>query len=201
MRLEALTTLTTAALAAAAPAVAPLKARQDDTKVPNVTVIATGGTIAGSGSTFDTTGYKAGVRPITDVLDDIPDISTRANVTSIQYSNIASEAMVSSDIVDLAKLVDGLLCSPDSDQAGVVITQGTDTTEETSFALDALINCDKPVIVTASMRPGTAVSPDGPGNLLDAVTLAGSEKAKGRGAMVVLNDRIQSAFYTSKMNA
>lgn len=51
------------------------------------------------------------------------------------------------------------------------------------------------------MRPGTAVSPDGPGNLLDAITLAGSETAKDRGAMVVLNDKIQSAFYTSKMQA
>ncbi|TIA86912.1 hypothetical protein E3P99_03522 [Wallemia hederae] len=200
MRLEAITALTTAALAAAAPAAAPVKARQED-KVPNVTVIATGGTIAGSGSTFDTTGYTAGVRPIKDVLGDIPDLDTRANVTSIQYSNIASEAMVSSDIVDIAKMVNNLLCTPESDQAGVVITQGTDTTEETAFALDALINCDKPVVVTASMRPGTAVSPDGPGNLLDAVTLAGSEVGKGRGAMVVLNDRIQSAFYTSKMNA
>ncbi|TIB69294.1 hypothetical protein E3Q24_03396 [Wallemia mellicola] len=197
MRLQALTTLTTAAFAAAAP----FKARQEEPKVPNVTVIATGGTIAGVGSTFDTTGYKAGVRPIVDILGDIPDIETRANVSTIQYSNLASEAIVSTDMVAIAKLVNNLLCAPDADQDGVVITQGTDTTEETAFLLDSLINCNKPVVVTASMRPGTAVSPDGPGNLLDAITLAGSETAKDRGAMVVLNDKIQSAFYTSKMQA
>lgn len=146
MRLQALTTLTTAAFAAAAP----FKARQEEPKVPNVTVIATGGTIAGVGSTFDTTGYKAGVRPIVDILGDIPDIETRANVSSIQYSNLASEAIVSSDMVAIAKLVNNLLCAPDADQDGVVITQGTDTTEETAFLLDSLINCNKPVIVTAS---------------------------------------------------
>ncbi|TIB06218.1 hypothetical protein E3P96_00645 [Wallemia ichthyophaga] len=201
MRFEALSTLTAAALAAAAPATAPVEARQEKTDVPNVTVIGTGGTIAGVGSEFDTTGYEAGVIPIKTVMDRIPDLDTRANVSAIQYSNKASEAFVSSDMVDIAKLTNDLLCAPDSDQAGVVITEGTDTVEETAFLLDSLINCNKPVIVTASMRPGTAVSSDGQGNLLEAITLAGSEKAKGRGAMVVLNDRIQSAFYTSKMNA
>lgn len=193
MRLSALSTVSTIAIAAAAPL-----RRQ---VLPNVTVIATGGTIAGVGSEFDTTGYTSGQRPITDILSDIPDLDTRANVTAMQYANLPSSSIVSSDIVALAQLVDSLLCAPDSTQQGVVITHGTDTTEETAFALDTLINCDKPVIVTASMRPGTAVSPDGPGNLLDAVTLAASPKAKGRGAMVVLNDRIQSAFYTTKMNA
>ena len=124
-----------------------------------------------------------------------------ANVSTIQYENLASESVNSTQLMGLVGLVNEKLCYDDSNVDGVVVTHGTDTTAETAFALDTLVNCNKPVIVTASMRPGTAVSPDGPGNLLDAINAAGSESSKGRGTMIILNDRIQDAYYAQKNNA
>lgn len=82
-----------------------------------------------------------------------------------------------------------------------MVTHGTDTLEESAFFLDLTLNSTKPVVVAGSMRPATAISADGPINLLEAVTLAGSESAAGRGVMVVLNDRIVSAWFASKTNA
>ncbi|KAF2659213.1 Asparaginase/glutaminase, partial [Lophiostoma macrostomum CBS 122681] len=85
--------------------------------------------------------------------------------------------------------------------AGVVVTHGTDTLEETAFFLQSTVNSSKPVICVGAMRPATALSADGPLNLLQAVTLAASPAGVDRGTMIVLNDRIGSAFYTTKNNA
>ena len=82
-----------------------------------------------------------------------------------------------------------------------VVTHGTDTMEETAFFLDLTIHSAKPVVVVGSMRPATAISADGPMNLLEAVSLAANKNAANRGTMVVLNDRISSAFYVTKTNA
>ncbi|KAJ9123629.1 hypothetical protein QFC24_003845 [Naganishia onofrii] len=101
----------------------------------------------------------------------------------------------------MAKLANEILCSEGSDVDGLVITHGTDTAEETLYFMDATVNCRKPVVIVGAMRPSTAISADGPANLLQAVTLAGSPDARDRGAMIVLNDRIGSAYYTIKTNA
>ncbi|EHK97273.1 putative L-asparaginase 4 [Glarea lozoyensis 74030] len=85
--------------------------------------------------------------------------------------------------------------------AGAVVTHGTDTLEETAFFLDATVNCEKPVIIVGAMRPATAISADGPFNLLEAVSVAINPAARNRGAMVVMNDRIVSAYYVTKTNA
>lgn len=84
---------------------------------------------------------------------------------------------------------------------GVVVTHGTDSLEESAFFLALTVSSPKPVVLVGAMRPATAISADGPINLLAAVTLAASPDAVGRGAMVVLNDRIASAWYTTKTNA
>ncbi len=93
---------------------------------------------------------------------------------------------------------------------GVVVTHGTDTLEETAFfrerprlcpanpLVDLTVNCGKPVVVVGAMRPATAYSADGPANLLQAVTAAASPLSKDRGALVTMNDRVGSAFYTQK---
>jgi len=87
-----------------------------------------------------------------------------------------------------------------NDVDGIVVTHGTDTLEETSFFVDLVAKTQKPIVFVGSMRPATAVSADGPGNLYNAVAVAADPKAKGRGAVVVLNDSIQDARDVIKTN-
>ncbi|CAN8103243.1 unnamed protein product [Discula destructiva] len=168
--------------------------------LPNITIFATGGTIAGSAnSSAQTTGYQAGALGIQTLLDAVPELTDVANVAGVQVSNVASEAITGSILLNISHQVSASLDDPYCQ--GVVITHGTDTLEESAFFLDLTINSTKPVVFVGAMRPATAVSADGPENLLAAVTLAGSESAKGRGGMVVLNDRIASTWYVTKTNA
>lgn len=102
--------------------------------------------------------------------------------------------------LNISNHINEYVCN-DPTMQGAVITHGTDTLEETAFFMDATVNCSKPVVVVGAMRPSTAISADGPYNLLEAVTVAASPKARDRGAMVVMNDRIVSAYYVTKTNA
>lgn len=126
----------------------------------------------------------------------MPEILSRANILGSQPSNTASGNINSTILLTIGKLANELLCTENSTTAGVVVTHGTDSLEESAFMLDAVVpmSCDKPIVIVGAMRPATAISADGPANLLEAVTLAASPEAKGRGAMVVLNDRIASAL-------
>lgn len=166
---------------------------------PNVTILATGGTIAGSSkSSTDTTNYAAGSLSIQTLFDAVPNLKEVANVTGKQIANVDSNDITADILLTLSKTANTLL---NGDQQGVVITHGTDTLEETAFFLSLTINNKKPVVLVGAMRPATAISADGPMNLFEAVTLAGSKNAVDRGVMVVLNDRIASAYYVTKTNA
>ncbi|CDG09638.1 L-asparginase, partial [Salmonella enterica subsp. enterica serovar Typhimurium str. DT2] len=122
-----------------------------------------------------------------------------ARVDGEQVANIGSENMTSDIILKLSQKVNALLARDDVD--GVVITHGTDTLDETAYFLNLTVKSDKPVVFTAAMRPASAISADGAMNLLEAVTVAADPNAKGRGVMVVLNDRIGSARFVTKTNA
>lgn len=163
--------------------------------------ISLGGTIAGSGSSgVATTGYTAGAVGILTLIDAVPEILNISNVAGVQISNVGSEDVTSTLLLKMAKEINEFVCE-DPTMAGAVVTHGTDVLEETAFFLDATVDCGKPVIIVGAMRPSTAISADGPYNLLEAVTVAANPLAKDRGAMVVMNDRIVSAYYVTKTNA
>src|SRR5262245_32712812 len=167
--------------------------------LPNVMVLATGGTIAGTGASSTTTvGYTAATVGIETLLNAVPELKTVANVKGEQVFQIASENMNNDYWLKLAKRVNALLAQDGVD--GIVITHGTDTIEETSYFLNLVVKSKKPVVIVGAMRPSTAISADGPINLYNAVILAGSDEAVGKGVLVVLNDQINGAREVTKTN-
>lgn len=166
---------------------------------PVVVVLATGGTIAGGAdSDTATIGYKAAVFGVDKLLSAVPALSKVADIRAEQVFQLASENMTPAHWLVLGKRVAKALKDPDV--SGVVITHGTDTLEETAYFLNLTIKSDKPVVVTGSMRPATAISADGPLNLFNAVCLAASPEARGKGVFILLNDTIFAARDTTKGN-
>jgi len=159
-----------------------------DTATPgHVRVLATGGTIAGSGQ-GSSASYISGVVPIGDILQTVPGLSEIANISAEQIANIGSSDMDEAVWLRLLDRVQTALLDPKI--SGVVITHGTDTLEETAYFLSLVLPSTKPVVLVGSMRPGTAVSADGPQILLDAVRVASSDQARDWGTLVVMNDTI-----------
>jgi len=131
---------------------------------------------------------------VLNLIDAVPSLLDVANVAGVQVANVGSEDITSDILLNLSKLIHQYVCD-DPNMSGAVITHGTDTMEESAFFMDATVNCGKPVIMVGAMRPATAVSADGPFNLLEAVTVAADPNAKDRGTMLVMNDRIASTYY------
>src|SRR5471030_100571 len=180
---------------------APVQA-QTDAATPhlaNITILATGGTIAGTGSSTTTTiGYTAATVGVQTLIAAVPELAKVAQVKGEQVFQIASENMSNAHWLTLAKRVNVLLAQPDVD--GIVITHGTDTLEETAYFLDLVVKSKKPVVLVGAMRPGTALSADGPINLYNAVLLAASQEAVGKGVLVAMNDQIHGARDVTKTN-
>lgn len=162
-------------------------------------ILAMGGTIAGSaGDSAATTGYQAGAMGIEELLAAVPQVRELAEVTGEQLAAIDSKDITAAQQLQLAARVRELLLSGEVD--GIVITHGTDTLEESAYLLDLLHFADKPVVITGAMRPATALSADGPLNILDAVRVAAADEARDRGVLVVLNNTIHSAQLVTKLS-
>ena len=164
---------------------------------PNVIILATGGTIAGSAAEGTAvTGYQAGALGVEMLIKAVPEVKDYAHVTGEQIASLDSKDMSDEVWLKLARRVNELLARDDAD--GIVITHGTDTLEETAYFLNLTVHSKKPVVITGAMRPATAISADGPMNLLNAVRLAASPQAYDRGVLVCLNDQIDSARHVTK---
>lgn len=167
-----------------------------DTKIA---LIGTGGTIAGQGaSDTDLTGYTAGVLPLDEILKSVPGVKQYGPFGYTQFANIESSDITVYQWVKLAKLVQK--CVDKDDIAGVVITHGTDSMEETAYFLNVTVHTNKPIVLTGSMRPAGAISADGPINLLQAIQIARTPESAGKGVLIALNGYIDSARDVTKLN-
>ncbi len=194
-RLLTILTLVFAALAASA--VAP---HAQATAKPRVYVLSTGGTISGKGaSSTSLAEYQSGALKGEDLVAAVPEIATVAEVRVEQIANVSSTDITLAHWLTLANRINSIFQS-DPEAAGVVITHGTNTLEETAYFLNLTVKHDKPVVLVGSMRPASAISADGPLNLLNAIRTAVSKDAVGKGVLVVLNDEINGARDVTKTN-
>ncbi|MGZ5270333.1 MAG: asparaginase [Ramlibacter sp.] len=161
-----------------------------------IVVLGTGGTIAGAADTpQDHVGYRAGQVPVARLLERIPALAG-LRVETEQVAQIDSKDMEPAVWLALAQRCRHWLAQPDV--AGVVVTHGTDTLEETAYALSRLLPGDRPVVLTCAMRPATALSADGPQNIVDAVTVVRTEGA--RGITAVCSGKLHAAADVRKVH-
>ena len=178
-----------------APAIALAQSDQQKAR-PRVEIIATGGTIAGAQASKTDYGYKSGTFKVEDLINAVPHMQDLATITGEQVVNIGSQDMNDAVWLKLSKRINERLAASDVD--AIVVTHGTDTMEETSYFIELTTPRGKPIVFTGSMRPATAVSADGPGNLYNAVATAADADARGRGVLVELNDSIHLARNVTK---
>ena len=165
---------------------------------PTIYILATGGTIAGSGSGALDTSYTSGTVTVDKLIAAVPEINKIATIKGEQISNIGSQEMNNEVWFKLANRVNELLTSGKAD--GVVITHGTDTMEETAYFLNLVVKSDKPIVMVGAMRNSGSLSADGPLNIFNAVNVAMSKEAAGKGVVVVMNDEIHAAREVTKTN-
>ena len=169
------------------------------TRLPKVKILATGGTIAGSALlNTQMSEYKAGAIGIQTLLEAVPQVKDYANITGEQICQISSNNITDCIWLQIAKRVNAIFKDEDTD--GIVITHGTDTLEETAYFLNLVVKSSKPVVFVGAMRPATAISADGPVNLLNAIRLAGNPLAKNKGVLIAMNDEINGARDATKAN-
>jgi L-asparaginase len=172
----------------------PTRAQQAQSNLPVCPLIATGGTIA---MKIDPV-KQAPVPAISgeDLLATVPDVSKYARVEVKNVSNVPSDYMDPPRWIALTKEVEAALERPEV--AGVIVSHGTDTLEETAWWLDLTVNSEKPIILIGAQRNASEKDFDGPRNLLNAVRICVDPASKGKGAMIVLNGQINAARDVTK---
>jgi len=175
------------ALARAAAAQAPPPARD----LPRVRLVATGGTIS------NRTGGRLTAE---ELVQAMPGVERYVRPEYEQFANLASSQLTLDQWLGLAKRINELLAG-DAGLAGVVVTSGTDTLEETAYFLDLTVRSAKPVVVVGSMRNPSTLGYEGAANLLEGFRVAASPDARGKGVLVVLNDEINAAREVTKTDA
>lgn len=164
--------------------------------LPKISVGALGGTIAMSSQSSTTP-----VNPqlsAEDLIGAVPELEEVAEISAKTINNVASPAIVMADVLAALEFANEAV---DNGAAGVVLTHGTDTLEETAFLLDLLWGREEPIVVTGAMRSPNQLSSDGPANLMAAVITAASQDARGLGALAVLDDTVHAARTVAKTDA
>jgi L-asparaginase len=166
--------------------------------LPRIRLLATGGTIAGAQTGAALRGYRAAALSLEALIAAVPQLTALAQLEVEPVAAIGSQDM---DEATWRRLADRTqAAADDSTVAGIVITHGTDTMEETAFFLNLVLATNKPVVLVGAMRPADAISADGPMNLYNAVAVAAHPDAGGRGVLVVANDEIHFAREIAKSN-
>jgi L-asparaginase len=165
-------------------------------KLPVVVLLATGGTIA---MKIDPV-KKAPVPAVSgeDLLASVPEIASLARMEVVNLSNVPSDYMDPERWVTLAKAAVDALARPEV--AGVIVSHGTDTLEETAWFLDLTVESEKPIVLVGAQRNGSEKDFDGPRNLLQAARICVEKEARGKGAMIALNNQINAAREAVKTN-
>lgn len=166
--------------------------------LPRIRLLATGGTIAGAQTQGDGRGYTAGAFSIAALVAAVPQLAALAQLEVEPVASLGSQDMNEAVWRQLAARAQA--AADDPAVAGVVITHGTDTMEETGYFLNLVVRTAKPVVLVGAMRPATAISADGPMNLYNAVAVAVQPVSAGRGVLVVANDEIHFAREVAKTN-
>ena len=165
--------------------------------LPTVVIVTTGGTIAEK--TDPKTGGAVPAVSGKDLIEAVPGLAKIANIEVVNLCNIDSSQMTPEIWAKLSKTVDERLADPKV--KGAVVTHGTDTMAEGAYFLELTLKSGKPVAFVGAMRDASDVSPDGPANILNAVTQVCSEEAKDWGVTVTLNEYINSAKNVVKTNS
>jgi L-asparaginase len=159
--------------------------------LPKVHFVATGGTISNR---------DGGRLSAEELAKSMPGVDRYARLTHEQFTNVASSELTLAQWVGLSKRVNDVFAS-DKELAGIVVTSGTDTLEETAFFLHLTVRDPRPVVVVGSMRNPSTVGYEGAANLLQGVRVAADPASRNKGALVVLNDEINSARNVTKSDA
>lgn len=157
-------------------------------QLPLIKVVATGGTIANTPS---------GRLHAGEVVDAIPALKKVARLEVEEVIRVGSSSITVENWLSLARRINEILAQ-ESDVTGVVVTHGSNTLEETGYFLSLTVRSDKPVVLTAAQRQFTTLSSDSPKNFLQAVRVAASNDARGKGALIVTNDVINAARDVTK---
>ncbi|MGH9384685.1 MAG: asparaginase [Vicinamibacterales bacterium] len=187
--LAGLASLVPAGSATAQPAAA--SQNSSSASLPHVHFIATGGTISNR---------DGGRLSAEELTRSMPNADRYARITFEQFANVASSELTLDQWLSLSKRVNEVFAT-DRDVAGVVVTSGTDTLEEVAFFLHLTVRDPRPVVIVGSMRNPSTVGYEGAANLLEGVRVAAEPAARDKGALVVLNDEINSARNVTKTDA
>lgn len=167
------------------------EAAEQPATTPKVRLIATGGTISNR---------QGGRLTADDLVKSIPELDRYVRAETEQFANVPSSGLTLKQWLELSRRIDSLF-REDSSLAGIVVTSGTDTLEETAYFLNLTVKSDRPVVVVGAMRNPSTLGYEGAANLLAGFRAAADPQSRGRGVLVVLNDEINAARDVTKTDA